>query len=46
MFESLVMSTKKRTLRVERIVKKRALTFTITQEIIDFRQVDLENKLK
>ena len=44
MFELLVMSIKKRTLREEPIVKKRELVFITTLEITDFLRVDLENK--
>ena len=44
MLELLEMSIKKKTTRVEIIAKKKELTFTIIQEIIDSLQAGLENK--
>ncbi len=44
MFESLVMSIKKRTLQVERIAKKRESRFITILEITGSLQVDLESK--
>jgi len=39
-----VMSTRKRTIRVEIIAKRKESRFITTRETIDFLRVDLENK--